>query len=69
MNENQIPRQVLKWTPDGKRKQARTKRTLRRTIMNELKPTNIKLQDLQSLTRPPLTESPLPEPSLQRICP
>jgi hypothetical protein len=32
-----------------KRKQGRAKTTLRRTIMNELKPNNIKIQDLQSL--------------------
>jgi hypothetical protein len=41
--------QVIMWTPDGKRKQGRPKTTLRRTIMNELKPNNIKIQDLQSL--------------------
>jgi hypothetical protein len=49
MNENRIPRQVFLWTPDGKRKLERPKTTLRRTIMNELKPNNIKIQDLQSL--------------------
>jgi hypothetical protein len=49
MNENQIPRQIFLWTPDGKRKQGRPKTTLRITIMNELKPNNIKIQDLQSL--------------------
>jgi hypothetical protein len=49
MNENRIPRQVFLWTPGGKMKQGRPKTTLRRTIMNELKPNNIKIQDLQSL--------------------
>jgi hypothetical protein len=49
MNENRIPRQVFRWTPDSKRKQGRPKTTLRRTIMNELKPNNITMQDLQSL--------------------
>jgi hypothetical protein len=49
MNENRILRQVFLWTPDGNWKQGRPKTTLRRTIMNELKPTNIKMQDLQSL--------------------
>ena len=50
MGEDRLPRQVLHWTPEGKRKRGRPRETLRRTIIRESRNVNIRdIQDMQDL--------------------
>ena len=51
MSEEKLPKQVLSWTPEGRRRRGRPKDTWRRTLHREVRSKDLTDEEVQGVAR------------------